>query len=79
MVGPGHQVLQLILLFFVLDFVGFLRIDQVIALDGQHIQLFNLVFQHVLQFLNMGFIKFVALKTFFLEQLNLQLETTIHL
>ena len=78
MVCSGHQVFEFVLFFFILDFVGFFRIDQVVAFDGQHIQLFYLVFKHVLQFLNMGFIEFVTLKTFFLEQLDLQLETAIH-
>lgn len=78
-VSPCHQVLQLVLLLLELDLVGFFLVDEVVAAHGEDIKFFDLVLEHILEFLNMGLVEFVALEALFLEELDLELKTTIDL
>jgi hypothetical protein len=72
-VGPRHQVLELILLFFKFDFADLFLVDKFVALHTQQIEFFYLVLKHELQLLYVRLIEFVALEPFLLEQLHLQL------
>lgn len=48
MVGPSHQILKLISFLFESDFSCFVNIDKVIDSNGENIQFFDLVLEHIL-------------------------------
>lgn len=79
MVGASHQIFEFVEFLLEFDFADFLLIDDIIAADGDQIELLDLILKHVFQFLDVGFIEFVALHSFFLKQLYLQLKRVVHL
>lgn len=72
MVGPGHLVLEPVLLLLEGDLALLLLVDKLIALDAQQVQLLDLVLKHELQFLDVGLIELVALQSLLLLQLKVQ-------
>ena len=77
-VGSRHEILELVFLFLELDLACLFGVDEVVAPDCQHIQLFDFVLKHILQFLNMSFVQLVTLQSLFFEELDLQFETAVH-
>lgn len=72
MIGPGHLILQPVLFLLEGDLTLLLLVDELVALDAQQVQLLDLVFQHKLQFLDVGLVEFVALESLFLLQLEVE-------
>ena len=64
---PGHQTLQLIPLLLRSESRDVLRSGQLIALDGQKIDLLDFVLEHVLQLLDVPLVELVALQSLLLQ------------
>ncbi len=79
MISPCHKILQFILFFLKLDLVDFFLIDEFIALDAEQVEFFYFILKHKLKFLDVRFIEFVTLKSFFLEEIDFNLETVVDL
>ena len=56
MTGPSHQIFKLISFFFESDFSSFISIDKIVNSDGEDIEFLDLIFEHVLELLNMGLV-----------------------
>jgi hypothetical protein len=78
-VGPGHQILELVLLLLRLDLAHLLLVYQIVAADAHQVQLLYLILQHKLQLLDVRLVQLVALQPLLLQQLDLQLQTAVYL
>lgn len=79
MVGPGHLVLEPVLLLLEGDLALLLLVDQLVALDAQQVQLLDLVLKHELQLLDVRLVQLVALKSLLLLQLEVQSQRVVGL
>lgn len=69
---PGHQAFQLVPFLLRAQSRDVLLGGELVALDGEEVDLFDLVLEHVLQLLDVPLVEFVALQSLLLEQLDLQ-------
>lgn len=79
MVGPGHLVLEPVLLLLEGDLALLLLVDQLVALDAQQVQLLDLVLKHELQLLDVRLVQLVALQSLLLLQLEVQSQRVVGL
>lgn len=79
MVGPGHLVLEPVLLLLEGDLALLLLVDQLVALDAQQVQLLDLVLEHELQLLDVRLVQLVALQSLLLLQLEVQSQRVVGL
>lgn len=79
MVGPGHLVLEPVLLLLEGDLALLLLVDQLVALDAQQVQLLDLVLQHELQLLDVRLVQLVPLQPLLLLQLEVQRQSVVRL
>lgn len=64
---PGHQALQLVPFLLGPQSRDVLLGGEFVALDGEEVDLLDLVLEHVLQFLDVPLVELVALQSLLLE------------